>query len=96
MSYTAFVLPYKSFMQNIQEVFNECTVIVASYHLFCFTEWIFDMERRFELGWSLIAVIVLNVFFNIALLAFVVLKSAYIKLRKSYYLRIKKQKMAVL
>ena len=68
MSYTAYVLPYKDFMQNVQEVINECTVLIAAYHLFGFTEWIFDMERRIELGWTLIGTIVLNVVFNFAIL----------------------------
>ena len=61
MCYTAHVLPYRAFIQNVQENFNEWTVLVASYHLFVFTEWVFDMNRRIDLGWSLIAVILLNV-----------------------------------
>lgn len=85
MSHTAYVLPYKQSIQNYQEVLNEITVIVASYHLFCFTEWIYDFERRFELGWSLICTIVLNVFVNVSILVFYLLKSAYVKLRTNYY-----------
>ena len=68
MCYTAHVRPYKELIQNVQEVFNECTVLIAAYHLFGFTEWIFDMERRMELGWSLIAIIILNVCFNFTIL----------------------------
>ena len=84
MSYTASVLPYRDRVQNIQEVFNEFTVLVASYHLFAFTEWIYDYERRFEVGWSLVAVIVLNVCFNFVILTIFVIKDCLRKSKLKY------------
>lgn len=84
MSHTASVQPYKDRLQNVQEVFNECTVLVGSYHLFGFTEWIYDYERRLELGWSLIAVIVLNVCFNFTVLTVIIIKENMKKARVKY------------
>ena len=84
MSHTASVQPYKDRVQNVQEVFNECTVLVGSYHLFGFTEWIYDFERRLELGWSLIAVIVLNVCFNFTVLTVMIIKDCMRKARVKY------------
>lgn len=84
MSHTAYVLPYKQTIQNYQEVINEVTVLISAYHLFCFTEWIYDFERRFELGWSLIFTILLNVLVNLTILCFYVCNSLYLKLRRKY------------
>lgn len=92
MSYTAYVLPYKNLIQNVQEVINEWTVIVAAYHLFAFTEWVYDMERRMELGWTLIGTIVLNVAFNFAILGYYVISSCINKLKHKYRVK-KRQKM---
>lgn len=84
MSVTAWVCPYKTFIQNVQEVFNEVTVLVASYHLFCFTEFIWDQERRYELGWSLVGTIVLNVIFNFAILGWFICKTCCASLKTRY------------
>lgn len=89
MSHTAYVMPYKEPIQNYQEVLNEITVLISSYHLFCFTEWIYDFERRFELGWSLIGVILFNVLVNVTILVFYVCNSIYKKLHRMKLERIK-------
>ena len=47
MSYSAYVLPFNSKVLNYQEIVNEITVLLASYHLFCFTEWVYDLPTRF-------------------------------------------------
>ena len=77
MSYTAYVLPYENRVINLQEIVNEWTVIIASYHLFCFTEWVYDEDRRIEIGWSLLCVIGLNVAFNSVLLMVCAVKGCY-------------------
>lgn len=84
MSYTAFILPYKSLIQNVQEIFNEWTVLVAAYHLFIFTEWVTDQNRRLEFGWSLIAVVGLNVAFNFAVLANFAIRSCIDRVKTRY------------
>ena len=68
-------------------------MLIAAYHLFCFTEWIYDLERQFELGWSLITVIVINVIVNLAVLIIVVIKSWIDTIRKKYRDRIRKQRI---
>mmetsp|Transcript_5324 Transcript_5324/g.7133 ORF Transcript_5324/g.7133 Transcript_5324/m.7133 type:complete len:94 (-) Transcript_5324:1150-1431(-) len=70
-AFTAHYLPYKVSLQNKQEAFNEWTVLASSYHLFMFTNWISDEERRYELGWSFIALICVNVIINFGLAGFV-------------------------
>ena len=57
--------------------------MIAAFTLFTFTEWV-SPEDRVDMGWSLIAVIGLNVLINMGTLAFVVLHMLYIKLRRKY------------
>ena len=64
----------------MQEIFNEWTVLNAAYHLFIFTEWVYDADRRLEFGWSLIAVIVLNVVFNFGVLTVYVIKNCILRI----------------
>ena len=87
--FTAHYLPYDLKIQNQQETLNELTVLFGSYHLFFFTNWIADEERRYELGWSLIGLIGLNVCFNFGLAGFMGLKSVLRKLKLEY---LKKQR----
>lgn len=87
MAYIGFVLPYENRVINVQEVVNEWTVIVASYHLFCFTEWIYDNDRRIECGWSLLVVIALNILFNVCLILVFAVKSLYLRIKKRIALR---------
>ena len=65
MSYISWVRPFEREGQNTLEIINEIIVLLASYHLFCFTEWIYDFERRWEIGWSLVMLIGLNVTINL-------------------------------
>ena len=77
------IKPFYRQTVNIQEVLNEITVIIAAHHLYIFTEWV-SLEDRIFMGWSLIAVIGVNVAMNMGMLAFVVLHMVYIKSRKKY------------
>ena len=87
MSYIGYVLPFANKMSNVQEIVNEWSVIIACYHLFCFTEWIYDYDRRIECGWSMLVVIALNVCFNVILLCITVVKSFYKSIKRKIFLR---------
>ncbi len=88
------MLPYRNRVISIQEVVNESTVVIASYHLLCFTEWIYDIDRRLECGWSLLILIALNVLFNITLILTFVIKTFYRNLRLRLLKRNHKKKIA--
>ena len=77
------VKPFYRLTVNLQEILNEITVMIAAFTLFTFTEWV-SPEDRVDMGWSLIAVIGLNVLINMGTLAFVVLHMLYIKARRKY------------
>ena len=59
-------------------------MLIASYHLFVYTEWVYDLETRFTMGWSLLTVVCLNLTFNIFIILFVVLKEMKNKTRQKY------------
>ena len=59
--------------------------------MYLFTHYISDEERRYELGWSLIGLIVVNVIFNFTIALYVGIRVVYIKAKGKYYNR-KKQK----
>lgn len=42
----------------------------AAYTLLCFTDFVWDVEMRINIGWCLIGYILLNVIFNIACLLY--------------------------
>ena len=92
MSYISWVRPFLSNRQNKMEIINEVTVLLASYHLFCFTEWIFDQLRRWEIGWSLVLLIGFNVTINITLLIYVAMKKAIQKVKTKLAKRRQKKK----
>lgn len=68
--FTAGEFPYISTFLNRQEVINEYVVLLASYPLFVFTPWVYDDERRIDVGWFLVACLLLNILFNIACLIY--------------------------
>ena len=83
--FTIHYAPYKDRSQNRQEIFNEWTVLAGSYHLYMFTHYISDEERRYELGWSLIGLIALNVLFNFTVAFYHGIKVFYKKMKIKYY-----------
>ena len=93
MSYTTYVLPFVNMLQNYQETMNEIWVLIASYHLFTFTEWVYELDTRFTIGWSLLVIVVLNVTSNIGIICFVTLKEAKEKTQKAYWTRVKQRIM---
>ena len=76
--------PYEDHKFNIQEIVNECTVLVAAYPLLTFTNWIGDFERLLEAGWAIVGCIAFSVIFNIAFLFVSVCMGCVNKLKLRY------------
>ena len=53
---------------NILEIFNELCLILIGYHLFLFTEYVSDPTLKYNIGWSIITVTMLNIIVNIAIM----------------------------
>ena len=42
--------------------------MIICYHLYLFTDYVSDIELRYMMGWSIIGVTALNIFFNMTLI----------------------------
>lgn len=60
--------PFKEPSHNRMEAYNEATVLIAAYPLLIFTDWVSSEERKFDVGWFLVALICFNIFVNISAL----------------------------
>ena len=68
------------------ETFNELCLLVASYHLFIFTDFVPDSDIHYQAGWSLIAQTVLNIAGNVIVL----MRENYLQLKALAILACKK------
>lgn len=64
---------------NSMELINEAFVLMLTYHLYQFTDYNSDLEIRSYVGYSLMALLILNVALNLGL---VTVQVASIALRK--------------
>lgn len=55
---------------NKLEMFNETCILIVSYHLFLFTDFVINAEIRYALGWSLIGVTLSNISINMLVILF--------------------------
>ena len=78
---------------NRMEIFNELTLLVISYSLFSFTEFIPDVEFRYSLGWGFIAIVAFNITINWVALMYRIIRTIVI-IVKNYLVRRGKAKKA--
>ena len=71
--------PMNERVANQMELVNESFVLLTSYHLYCFTEFMTDLDNRSHTGKSLMLLIIFNVLLNIGV---VVTQTASLSLRK--------------
>ncbi len=55
---------YRMKKQTILEFFNETTIMLCCYHMFCLTDFVDDPKMRYYTGYSLIAFTSLNLIIN--------------------------------
>ena len=70
-------------MLNITERVNEGFILVVAYHLFGFTDMITSLEDQYQLGWSLIGTILLNVLFNVVVFGIVIVQKCKLCCKRS-------------
>jgi hypothetical protein len=59
------------------EFFNEATILLCCYHIFCFTDFVDDPTMRYKIGFSLIAFTTLNLSINVFIMLFETIKSLF-------------------
>jgi hypothetical protein len=65
--YLGYFRPYTTQKQNNLELFNEICILAASYHLIIFTDFVDDLDIKYQAGWSLIAITLINLIGNLTL-----------------------------
>ena len=68
--YMSMAGPYNDNLVRYQEIMNESVVLLATYPLLVFTNWVSNLQSRVNAGWFLIATILLNIGFNILICLF--------------------------
>ena len=58
--------PFETRLFTKIEVLNEVTSLLLIYHLFMFTDWLPLAQTRYLMGWSFIAVTVMNLLFHLS------------------------------
>lgn len=85
--YLQMVKPFDMPILNRMEIFNECCIIVAAYHLLTFTEFVGDPDLQYQMGWSIIGTTLVNVLVNMAVMfygSFLKFRLLFWKLRYKY------------
>lgn len=87
--YTAWVKPFELPLLNRMEVFNEYCILLASVHLFLFTDFIEDPVMHYKIGYSIIGVTIVNIIVNMMVMVWATLrqlKLGWYELRYKYRL----------
>ena len=79
--------PFVSKWRNMFEAVEEYSIIVIMYHIFCFTDWLPDLEVRHNLGYSIILCMALQLFTILGIMLFLSLRSCILACRRKRQIR---------
>lgn len=85
ITYLVHKWPLETPFATKMEVFNESTIILLTYGLMMFTDFVPDPETRFFLGWCYISISLGNIFVHLTLLVFDSGKQITRQCRRKYY-----------
>jgi hypothetical protein len=80
MSYMINVMPYTDNLLNGIEIFNELSLLVTSYFLLSFTDWVGEPEFRYTIGWTFTGFLGFNIFVNWCVLFYRLLQPLFQKI----------------
>lgn len=81
------IRPFAENFNNNLETFNELCILIGTYHLIAFTDFVDDSILKYKMGWSLIIISLLNIAVNISIIvwsALVTLKNVILGLKNKY------------
>ncbi len=70
MIYLGSVKPFDKPYMNYLEIFNEATILVVSYHLLIFSDYVPSTLIKYYFGYSIIAITSLNLFVNMLIIIY--------------------------
>ena len=83
--FIAFVMhskPYTEPIMNKQEIANEVIVLLCSYLLLYYTEFVTDMEVRYNIGWVHMLLIGVNVLMNLSIMVVITVHNCKVDCRR--------------
>ena len=81
MAYTGFAKPFNLPIQNNLEIVNETLILLNSYFMLLYSDFVIDVKARYTMGWSNIGVIVALVCSNLVLMTYIQGRNAYQKIK---------------
>jgi hypothetical protein len=84
MATSGLTKPMINTTENTMELVNEAFVLIMTYHLYMFTDFMTDLKMRGFVGFSMIAITVLNVLLSIGVVVVATLSIAARKLKLKY------------
>lgn len=63
-----YVKPHILPLKVKQEMFNEYMVLILSYHMFTFTQFVIDVSIQFVIGYSFVAMLCIILFVNVLIM----------------------------
>ena len=60
--------PYENPLLTKLEIFNELSILMVSYHLFIFTNYVPNERIQYYGGWSCLLITLINIFTNIGIM----------------------------
>ena len=76
--YQGTYFPFKDRNTNKVELFNEFLMSISSYHIIFFSDMVDSLIVRYQYGWSLIAVLSVNLVFNMYIILKAVCKQTWL------------------
>src|SRR5690606_8497888 len=76
------IKPFNQRILNAIEIFNEVTLLLCSYCLFCFTEFVPDVQTRYKFGWGFIGIITINIVVSMIILLYNFFSTIFISIRR--------------
>jgi len=76
--------PYNTVSANRMDLLNESFVLLTTYHLYSFTDFMTDIDTRNYMGISLIVVTVTSILVNIGIVVISTLSLSLRKLKLQY------------
>jgi hypothetical protein len=67
------------------EIFNECCLLVSSYFLFLFTDFVPDVKTRYMIGWGFVGLQIFNIGINWLCMIYKLLQAVLFIIMKAYY-----------
>jgi len=79
------VTPLNQPLLNRMEIFNECCLLVSSYFLFLFTDFVPDVKTRYMIGWGFVGLQIFNIGVNWLCMIYKVFEALKLIIMKAYF-----------